>query len=103
PPAPPPRRPALLPYTTLFRSPDQAAEAFTYMWRYSYVLRGLYETPALGDEEGYDAKAARKTADELIDAVRAEGRTILDEYESKKDRKSTRLNSSHVSISYAVF
>src|SRR6202041_1942009 len=30
-----------------FSFPDTAARAFTYMWRYSYNLRGLYETPTL--------------------------------------------------------
>src|SRR6202045_304830 len=28
-----------------FSYPDTAARAFAYMWRYSYNLRGLYETP----------------------------------------------------------
>ena len=28
-----------------FSYPDTAAQAFTYMWRYSYNLRGIYETP----------------------------------------------------------
>ena len=32
-----------------FPYPDTAARAFTYMWRYSYNLRGLYETPALAE------------------------------------------------------
>ena len=30
-----------------FDYPDAAVRAFLYMWRYSYNLRGLYETPAL--------------------------------------------------------
>ena len=34
-----------------FPFPDTAARAFTYMWRYSYNLRGLYETPALAEGE----------------------------------------------------
>src|SRR3712207_7600469 len=33
----------------------------------------------------------------------ATGRTILDGWRSLGDRKSTRLNSSHANISYAVF
>ena len=28
-----------------FSFPDTAAQAFAYMWRYSYNLKGLYETP----------------------------------------------------------
>src|SRR6184192_1039255 len=30
-----------------FAYPDTAARAFDYMWRYTYNLRGLYQTPAL--------------------------------------------------------
>src|ERR1700693_3637919 len=30
-----------------FSYPDTAARAFTFMWRYTYNLRGLYETPTL--------------------------------------------------------
>ena len=37
-----------------FPYPDTAARAFTYMWRYSYNLRGLYETPSLA--EGQEAR-----------------------------------------------
>ena len=28
-----------------FPYPDTAVRAFNYMWRYTYNLRGLYETP----------------------------------------------------------
>ena len=31
--------------------PDEAARAFMYMWRYTYNLRGLYETPSMPDDE----------------------------------------------------
>src|SRR5262249_55186378 len=31
----------------LFSYPDTAAKVFCHMWRYSYNLRGLYETPQL--------------------------------------------------------
>ncbi len=30
-----------------FAFPDTAARMFNYMWKYSYNLRGLYETPTL--------------------------------------------------------
>ena len=33
-----------------FSFPDTAARAFVYMWRYSYHLRGLYETPSIADD-----------------------------------------------------
>ncbi len=65
-----------------YEYPDTAARAFYYMWRYSYNLKGLYETPTLpADEEGV---INREAANAIIQAARSEGRTILTEYESKK-------------------
>src|SRR5204863_6326239 len=32
-----------------FLFPDTAARAFCYMWRYTYNLRGLYETPTISE------------------------------------------------------
>ena len=65
-----------------FPYPDTAARAFVYMWRNSYNLKGLYETPmALASEE---AEADRKNAESIIQAVRKSGRTILTEFESKQ-------------------
>ncbi|MBT8400707.1 MAG: bifunctional acetate--CoA ligase family protein/GNAT family N-acetyltransferase, partial [Rhodothermia bacterium] len=66
-----------------FRYPDTAARMFTYMWKYSSHLQSLYETPQLpaGDEE---ADRARAEATEVIDSVRASGRTLLTEFESKR-------------------
>ncbi len=65
-----------------FPFPDTAARVFHYMWRYSYNLRGLYETPVLRGEaeEGPD----RVVAEHLVDRVRQAGRTILTEVESKQ-------------------
>jgi acetyltransferase len=65
-----------------FQFPDTAARVFCYMWRYSYVLKGLYETPVLRGEsdEGPDRAAAAA----LIRRVRNEGRCILTEVESKQ-------------------
>ena len=65
-----------------FPYPDTAAKAFNYMWRYTYNLRALYETPALGDDE--DGAPDRIEAERIISAVRAEGREILTEFESKR-------------------
>jgi acetyltransferase len=66
-----------------FPFPDTAARAFTYMWRYTYNLRGLYETPALtpfSDLQG----ASRNQVAQLIQNVRSQGRTLLNEFESKQ-------------------
>jgi acetyltransferase len=63
-----------------FDYPDSAARAFCYMWRYTYDLRGLYETPSLTDESGVAPSAAAA----IIEGARAEARTLLDEDESKR-------------------
>lgn len=66
-----------------FSYPDTAARAFTYMWRYTYNLRGLYETPAL--IEGPDfSDEARIKAEDILNSVRDSGRTMLNEFESKQ-------------------
>jgi acetyltransferase len=62
-----------------FPYPDAAVRAFQYMWRYSYNLRGLYETPHLVAEGVSCAEPARK----LIQGARSAGRTLLSEFESK--------------------
>jgi acetyltransferase len=66
-----------------FAYPDRAAKAFNYMWRYTYNLRGIYETPTLAafDE---DQTRALEVGRQIVDAVRKEGRTLLDEVESKR-------------------
>ncbi len=63
-----------------FDYPDSAARAFCHMWRYTYNLQGLYETPSLTDETG--AEPAR--AAEIIARARQAGRSLLDEHESKQ-------------------
>jgi len=66
-----------------FSYPDTAARAFTYMWRYTYNLRGLYETPAL--VEGSDAAVSpRSRVNDFVLGVRASGRTLLNEFEAKR-------------------
>ena len=63
-----------------FPFPDTAVTAFHYMWKYSYNLRGLYETPSLTSSEAADPVEAGK----IIDEARAGDRTILTEFESKQ-------------------
>jgi acetyltransferase len=64
-----------------FPFPDTAARIFYYMWRYAYLLRGLYETPLLPHgEQGPD----RARAEAVLQSVRQSGRTILTEPESKQ-------------------
>src|SRR5438477_2441210 len=75
-----PPRSTLFPYTTLFRSGESQIELLAdHFNREHGHIDALYASPLI---------RARRTA-EAIGAL--------------TDRKSTRLNSSHMSISYAVF
>src|SRR5699024_12320736 len=78
----------LLPYTTLFRSYGRPAPAAGP----DPALERLLEA-ALPAHDGRRAAQFR----------RCHGGTRRAESDHRPDRKSTRLNSSHVSISYAVF
>src|SRR2546430_7072634 len=75
-----PPRSTLFPYTTLFRSDAFAA----------FEERGVFDRP---------------TALRFLDAILSRGgsRDALEAFIEFRDRKSTRLNSSHSQISYAVF
>ncbi len=63
-----------------FDYPDTAARVFDHMWRYTYNLRGLYETPEFVEEDETD----RDRAEEVLAAARDEGRTLLTESEAKE-------------------
>jgi len=66
----------------LFSYPDTAARVFSNMWRYSYNLRGLYETPNLAVSGEESISRDKTTA--IILAARKRGQTLLNEYESKQ-------------------
>ncbi|HUE24475.1 MAG TPA: bifunctional acetate--CoA ligase family protein/GNAT family N-acetyltransferase [Bryobacteraceae bacterium] len=66
-----------------FQFPDTAVRAFTYMWRWAYNLKGLYETPSL-PEDSADYAPNKTLTGEIIQNARAAGRTILTEAESKQ-------------------
>jgi acetyltransferase len=65
-----------------FAFPDEAARAFTYLWRYSANLRALNETPTLVSGEPPDFDVAR--ASEILGLLRSRNRTLLTEWESKR-------------------
>ena len=66
-----------------FAFPDTAARVFNLMWRYTYNLRGIYETPILTeDPQGGDRP--QKQAQKLLAEVLGKGRTLLTEHESKR-------------------
>src|SRR3712207_8452272 len=76
-----PPRSTLFPYTTLFRSPaDRCVD----------VVHGL---AGVGEQQVHRLRGVdRRSSPDGEDRV-----------EGPRDRKSTRLNSSHANISYAVF
>ncbi|MDI9639070.1 bifunctional acetate--CoA ligase family protein/GNAT family N-acetyltransferase [Geitlerinema splendidum] len=70
-----------------FPYPDTAARVFNLMWRYSYNLRGIYETPVLPDVHCRDLNPNcpdRDSADRILQAVRTSRRSLLTELESKQ-------------------
>src|SRR3712207_7220876 len=80
-----PPRSTLFPYTTLFRSVGVLRERYAEQARaYAAMLEAVWETVLCADPDS------------------TERLSEPDEW-STEDRKSTRLNSSHANISYAVF
>lgn len=67
-----------------FPYPDTAARAFCYMYQYTQALKTLYETPTLPAGASAHGQDVKGRADNLIESVRATGRTILTEFESKQ-------------------
>src|SRR5260221_7585547 len=76
-----PPRSTLFPYTTLFRSVPPLQKAV----------------------DGYGIKVAYKHNLKAIDGAAKTALFSVTDADGKVDRKSTRLNSSHTVISYAVF
>jgi acetyltransferase len=66
-----------------FSYPDTAARVFDFMWKYTYNLRELYETPAFA-EDVEAMEIAREKVVSVLESVRRTGRTLLTEAESKK-------------------
>src|SRR5437870_7056249 len=83
---------ALFPYTTLFRSFEGSPKAF--QCASATTERGKELQRELGGSGAY--------VDTVVEHV-ASKHLRRHETGKKRDRKSTRLNSSHVAISYAVF
>src|SRR3712207_7705283 len=89
-----PPRSTLFPYTTLFRSVDEVLHIAEFFAKEScgQCAKCMFETQQLLRimrmvKSGKASRAALGMIDKVID----------------QDRKSTRLNSSHANISYAVF
>src|SRR5690606_41177942 len=86
---PPPPLPTLFPYTTLFRSPLQH--------------RAGREAEPSPRRHGGRAGERMPRADSLVFPAAPPAENVAVSVCTEGDRKSTRLNSSHVKISYAVF
>src|SRR5256885_9825239 len=92
-----PPRSTLFPYTTLFRSPHTPGRASGGTAERGYLHCG----PA---GAGHFVKMIHNGIEYGLMEAYAEGLNVLHEAQSDaRDRKSTRLNSSHLVISYAVF
>src|SRR5256886_13732314 len=91
-----PPRSTLFPYTTLFRPRREAEHATSFGGRFpgddlhDAVGQAQREVVVIRDHDGADVLAIPPTFDGTSRA-------------HPQDRKSTRLNSSHSQISYAVF
>src|SRR3712207_8221507 len=79
-----PPRSTLFPYTTLFRSPSGSGKS-TFLRCINHLER---------------VDAGRLSVNGHLVGYREKGGRL---HELREDRKSTRLNSSHANISYAVF
>lgn len=65
-----------------FTYPDTAVRAFNYMWRYSYNIRGIYETPVLPPALADGTVTSAEAAGKIVQAARESGRTLLNVHES---------------------
>src|SRR5436853_5067302 len=82
-----PPRSTLFPYTTLFRSPTEIQTTIREYYKHLYAnkLENLEEM-----DKFLDTYTLPRLNQEEVESL-------------NRDRKSTRLNSSHLGISYAVF
>src|SRR5437773_9764116 len=84
-----PPRSTLFPYTTLFRSPDRFTIKSQEALAAAQRLAGARRNPSMAPQHL------------LVALLEQEGGIVVPVLQ--RDRKSTRLNSSHITISYAVF
>src|SRR5690349_23669743 len=89
---PRPPRSTLFPYTTLFRSRRTRAKSSTF---FNSIMFWLTDINKCQDNINWAIRG--------IFCVKVNGEKPEADHVLTEDRKSTRLNSSHVEISYAVF
>src|SRR2546430_4156497 len=93
-----PPRSTLFPYTTLFRS-----IVGHHLPRFGDVAGGVVRTvhPVIAGDDTLKRVAVFRALFQRLEVTRQ--RVVVLAHRLKRDRKSTRLNSSHSQISYAVF
>src|SRR3712207_7247413 len=94
-----PPRSTLFPYTTLFRSLGQDRRAVAVLVEVSRLRPEAEPARPLGERVLRRRGLAHPCPLGLRRAVELVARSV----QQHRDRKSTRLNSSHANISYAVF
>src|SRR3712207_7150713 len=90
-----PPRSTLFPYTTLFRSQLRTSRDRAMLVAVTDPLTGLYNRAYFHEALGVEFRRAQRYKHPMT--------LVLLDLDHFKDRKSTRLNSSHANISYAVF
>src|SRR3712207_8228706 len=97
-----PPRSTLFPYTTLFRSAEEREDEPDRADVSGPAALGHEQRTADDDEDG---PGQQRRCNRLVECGERDGdreeRCGADDH--RRDRKSTRLNSSHANISYAVF
>src|SRR5437660_8233357 len=93
-----PPTPTLFPYTTLFRSVVQRVVLLSQI-----IIDQFGERELPGEHGGGRFHSRVHPHHERLAIRLAVGREFHGVPARRQDRKSTRLNSSHVAISYAVF
>src|SRR3712207_8250316 len=89
-----PPRSTLFPYTTLFRSDE---------WHHHGPQRRKGATRELAPGHPFKHRVVARYRDVVGRRHKRKAEEQTRNHSAKKDRKSTRLNSSHANISYAVF
>src|SRR3712207_8989331 len=93
-----PPRSTLFPYTTLFRSPERQTPGLWNVVCQCCGTAGIFDfftSLWVATQQPEHLTYARRVADSTLSRE--------SHFDGTGDRKSTRLNSSHANISYAVF